>query len=80
MSTSRVLDMAYNVADYDLYSSACSLLKEGFSAIKYNYQNDGKQHVTVRLSEDETYLTYEPHEPGVFEFLRPKRKLLLSEV
>lgn len=80
MSTSRVDDLAYMVADYDVYPSACAMLKEGFSAIKYNYNNFKKQHVVVRLSEDETHFTYEPQDPGSLEFLRPTRKMKLNEV
>ena len=43
---------------YDTYDSAVAYLKKGFRAIKYNFSDEVKKAVTVRLDPKGEYLVY----------------------
>ena len=44
---------------YDSYESSIKFLHEGFCAIKYNFSDEIKKVVTVRLSQDGKFLEYQ---------------------
>ena len=79
-SSSRV-SLQNNFADYDFYESSVGLLKQGFTATKFNYSNMQRKLVHVQLSSDEKYLLYEPIVKTSMDHFRPaQRKLKLKHI
>ena len=57
----------HHLQDYDYFDKSLLVLEQGIQATKFNYSNNGRREIVIKVSKDHTKLQYKSKDSGIFE-------------